>query len=86
MGHKTWLIIISHLICPDAYEFYYSEHREEGVEYLREYCQDKVHLKVPKQVRQGPVCFIPVGIGLDELQMGSHLGLFELFIFIGCLL
>lgn len=33
----------------DAWEFYYEDQREEGIEYLAEYCQEKVHLRVPKQ-------------------------------------
>ena len=36
----------------DAYEYYYADHRGEGVEYVSEYCDEKVHLKIPKQVVQ----------------------------------
>jgi len=34
----------------DTYEYYYEDHRQEGVEYVTEYSQDKLHLKVPRQV------------------------------------
>ena len=30
----------------DAYEYYYGEHREEGQELIREYCEIKTHLRV----------------------------------------
>ena len=36
----------------DAYEYYYADHRGEGVEYVGEYCDEKIHLKIPKQVVQ----------------------------------
>ena len=38
---------------PDAYEYYYADHRGEGVEYVAEYCEEKSHLKIPKQVLNG---------------------------------
>jgi len=34
----------------DAYEYYYADHRNEGIEYVSEYCEEKIHLKIPKQV------------------------------------
>jgi len=34
----------------DAYEYYYADHRKEGIEYVSEYCEEKIHLKIPKQV------------------------------------
>ena len=30
----------------DAYEYYYGEHREEGQDLVREYCEIKTHLRV----------------------------------------
>jgi len=34
----------------DAYEYFYADHRGEGVEYVSEYCEEKTHLKMPKQI------------------------------------
>ena len=30
----------------DSYEYYYGEHREEGQDLIREYCEMKTHLRV----------------------------------------
>ena len=43
-------IIITRWYFSDAYEYFYADHRGEGVEYVSEYCEEKTHLKMPKQV------------------------------------
>ena len=35
-----------YLLIADAYEYYYGEHRAEGQQLIREYCQMKTHLRV----------------------------------------
>ena len=45
------------IFVPDAYEYYYADHRGEGVEYVAEYCEEKSHLKIPKQVLNGQTLF-----------------------------
>ena len=47
MGESQLILLmaIGRLFFSDAYEYYYGDHRSEGQELLREYCQMKTHLR-----------------------------------------
>ena len=57
--HKIILsfdIQLKSLYSSDAYEYYYADPRNEGIDYVSDYCEEKIHLKIPKQV--SPAIFV----------------------------